>query len=73
MKLNSNIGELAIKNVIEDHPEIGEILAKFEIGCTKCSIGTCLLKEVVKVHFLGDEIEQQIEEEINAYLGSVKK
>lgn len=68
MKLKNNIGDKPIKEVIEHHPMIGEILNKHEIGCIKCSVGTCLLKEVVSVHFLGDEIEARIETEINAYL-----
>lgn len=68
MKLKDDIGDRPIKEVLDDHPIIGEILNKYEIGCIKCSVGTCLLKEVVSVHFLGDEIEAQIETEINAYL-----
>ena len=50
-------GSLEIKEVIEAHPKIGEILDNYEIGCIKCSIGTCLLKDVVAVHVLGDDIE----------------
>jgi len=68
MELISDIGELPIKEVLEAHPRIGEILGRYEIGCTDCSIGTCLLKEVVKVHFLGDEVEAKLESEINDYL-----
>ncbi len=68
MELLNNIGERPIKEVIDEHPKVGEILGKYEIGCIECSIGTCLFKEVVKVHFLGDEVEQQIEKEINEYL-----
>lgn len=68
MKLKNDIGNRPIKEVLDDHPMIGKILNKHEIGCIKCSIGTCLLKEVVSVHFLGDEVEKQIETEINAHL-----
>ncbi len=71
MNLNSDIGDKPIKEVIEAHPKIGEILDEFEIGCIKCSVGTCLLKDVVSVHFLGDEIENQIENKINAYLDTL--
>ena len=71
MELSGGIGEKSIKEVIEEHPKIGEILAKHEIGCIECSIGTCQFKEVVKVHFLGDEVEQQIEDEVNDYLSSL--
>ena len=71
MELLNNLGNRNIKEAIEEYPKIGEILDKYEIGCIKCSVGTCLLKEVVSVHFLGDEIEAQIEKDINSYLQSL--
>lgn len=70
MKLRNNIGSKNIKEVTDDHPRIGEILDRNGIGCTKCTVGTCNLQDVVTVHFLGDEIETRIEAEINAYLGN---
>ena len=71
MKLNNDIGDRPIKDVLKEHPMIGEILNKHEIGCIKCSVGTCLLKDVVSVHFVGDETEAQIETEINSYLANI--
>ena len=71
MKLKNDMGDKPIKDVLKEHPRIGEILDKHEIGCIKCSVGTCLLKDVVTVHFLGDETEAQIEAEINSYLETV--
>ena len=71
MKLDKDMGNRPIKEVIEAHPRIGEILKKYEIGCLECSIGTCHLKEVVTVHVLGDTIETMIEKEINEYLAEV--
>ncbi len=71
MEILGDIGEKPIKDIIDEHPKIGEILGKHEIGCIECSIGTCLFKEVVKVHFLGDEVEKQIETEVNEYLSSL--
>ena len=71
MKLINDLGERNIKEAIEEYPKIGEILDKYEIGCIKCSVGTCLLKDVVSVHFLGDETEAQIEKDINTYLESL--
>jgi len=68
MELLNDLGNKPIKDVIEEYPEIGNILDKYEIGCIACSIGTCLFKDVVKVHVLGDETEAQIEKEINSYL-----
>ena len=71
MKLHNDLGNLPIKEVIETHPRIGDILNKYEIGCLACSIGTCLVKDVVAVHVLGDAIEAVIEKEINDYLDSL--
>ena len=71
MNLNNGIGEQAINKTIEDHPVIGEILQKYDIGCVTCGVGICLVKDVVSIHALGDQIEAQIEKEINAYLETV--
>jgi hypothetical protein len=68
MKLLCDVGSKNIKEAIQDHPRIGEILDRFEIGCTRCTVGTCLLQDVVSVHFLGAAAEEQIEQEINDYL-----
>jgi hypothetical protein len=71
MKLHNDMGNRPIKDVIEAHPAIGEILNRYEIGCLACTIGTCYLKDVVAVHVLGEAIEAMIEKEINAYLESL--
>ncbi|MBW2467301.1 MAG: hypothetical protein JRF02_08375 [Deltaproteobacteria bacterium] len=71
MELRNDIGDRGIKEVIEEHPRIGEILNKYEIGCLECSIGTCFLKDVVAVHVLGDAIEEMIEKEINEYFDNI--
>ncbi|MBE0500538.1 MAG: hypothetical protein IBX47_03775 [Desulfuromonadales bacterium] len=68
MKLPIEIGEQAINKVLEQHPRIGEILQKYDIGCVDCGVGICLVKDVVSIHSLGDEAELKIEEEIVAYL-----
>ena len=68
MKLHKDMGNRPIKEAIVEHPKIGEILNKYEIGCLECSIGTCFLKDVVSVHVLGEAIEAMIEKEINEYL-----
>jgi hypothetical protein len=68
MNLPQIIGEQAINKVIEEHPVIGEILEKYDIGCVTCGVGICLVKDVVSIHALGDEIEAKIEKEITDYL-----
>jgi hypothetical protein len=70
MNLNNGIGEQAINKTIEDHPVIGEILQKYDIGCVTCGVGICLVKDVVSIHALGDDVEAQIETEINDYLAT---
>jgi hypothetical protein len=68
MELKNNLGSEPINKVLEAHPYIGEILQKYEIACVTCGVGICLLKDVVSIHALGDEIEKKIEREINDYL-----
>jgi len=70
MNLPQEIGEQPINKTIEAHPQIGEILEKYEIGCVGCGVGICLVKDVVSIHALGDEIEAKIEQEITDYLNS---
>jgi len=71
MELNNDIGSRQIIDAIKDYPEIGAILDKYEIGCIKCGVGTCLLKDVVSIHFLGETTEARIEKEINTDLEKV--
>ncbi len=71
MHLPKEIGEAAINVTIEKHPRIGEILQKYEIGCVTCGVGICLVKDVVSIHALGDEVEAKIEQEIIDYLENV--
>lgn len=68
MNLSNNLGEVAIQDVVKSHPRIGEILNDFDIGCVGCGVGICLLKDVVAIHALGEEIEERIEKQINDYL-----
>ncbi|HKL49300.1 MAG TPA: hypothetical protein VJ882_06560 [Desulfuromonadales bacterium] len=68
MNLKGDLGNKPINEVLEAHPRIGEILENVDIGCVTCGVGICLLKDVVSIHALGDEAEQQIEKEINEYL-----
>jgi hypothetical protein len=70
MNIPQGIGEQAINKVIEEHPVIGEILKKHDIGCVTCGVGICLVKDVVSIHALGTEVEVQIEREITDYLNT---
>ena len=70
MEFSSGLGDKAIQDVMQAYPEIGAILARYDIGCTTCKVGICLLKDVVSIHGLSKEDEAQIEQEINAFLAS---
>ena len=71
MKLAHGIGDQPINETILQHPRIGEILSRYEIGCVTCGVGICLVKDVVAIHALGAEVEARIEQEINDYLNSL--
>ncbi|TWJ16432.1 hypothetical protein [Geobacter argillaceus] len=72
MTFQNGLGEMAIQDVIAQHPTVGEILGRYDIGCVTCKVGICLLKDVVSIHGLSPEQEAAVEAEINAYLnGSV--
>jgi hemerythrin-like domain-containing protein len=49
-----------IKEVIAEFPSMGAILDEYNIGCTLCGVGTCLLKDIVQVHNLPPEEEQEL-------------
>ena len=68
MNFNNELGDKAIQDVTQSYPEIGEILASYDIGCTTCKVGICLLKDVVSIHGLSKEDEAKIEQEINEHL-----
>ena len=68
MEFKSALGEMAIQDVIKTYPEIGEVLARYDIGCVTCKVGICLLKDVVSIHGLSKEDEAKIEQEINSHL-----
>ena len=64
MNFPNGIGERAIRDVIKEHPGIGEILARHEIACVDCSVGICLLKDVVGIHGLSEAEKAEVEREI---------
>ena len=52
-----NVLNKEIKKIIDSCPEVGRILDEYGIGCVPCSIGSCLLKDVVGIHNLDPEKE----------------
>lgn len=61
--LNKNI-----KEIITQYPEVGEILEKYNIGCTTCSVGSCLFKDILEIHNLHPEVEVELIYEIEKTL-----
>ena len=49
-----------IKEIIDEFPEVEGILNRFGIGCGPCSVGTCLLKDIVDIHDLPAEQEREM-------------
>ena len=49
-----------IKDVIDEFPAVEKILDEYGIGCGPCSVGTCLLKDIVEIHDLPADKEQQM-------------
>ncbi len=49
-----------IKQLIIKFPNIGEILEDYKISCVSCSIGSCLLKDIIEVHNLSEDEEKEV-------------
>jgi hemerythrin-like domain-containing protein len=52
--------ESGIKQIIDENPDVGGILEEYGIGCVPCSVGSCLLKDIVDIHNLTPESEQEM-------------
>jgi len=49
-----------IKQIINQFPEVENILDEYGIGCAPCNVGTCLLKDIIEIHNLNTDEEQKI-------------
>ncbi len=49
-----------IKEIIAEFPEVEDVLNEFDIGCGPCNVGICLLKDIVAIHRLPEDQEQQL-------------
>lgn len=49
-----------IKEMIDEFPAVEKILDEYGIGCGPCSVGTCLLKDIVEIHDLPVDKEQEM-------------
>jgi hemerythrin-like domain-containing protein len=59
-----------IKDVIAEFPEVGTILQDYDVACVGCYVGTCALKDVVSIHSLPPETEQELMERLAVVLAS---
>ena len=51
---------MPIKEIITKFPKVADILNEYKIGCAPCNVGSCLLKDVVEVHNLSAESEEEL-------------
>lgn len=49
-----------IKDIIADFPELADILEEYGIGCGPCTVGICLLKDILDIHKMAPEKEQEL-------------
>jgi hemerythrin-like domain-containing protein len=50
----------SIKEVIQEFPPVEKILDEYGIGCGPCAVGLCLLKDIVSIHNLLVDQEQEM-------------
>jgi hemerythrin-like domain-containing protein len=50
----------SIKEIINQYPAVENILNDYNIGCGPCNVGICLLKDIVAIHRLADDQQQQM-------------
>ena len=50
----------SIKEIIDEYPEVEDILNDYDIGCGPCNVGICLLKDIVAIHRLPADQERQL-------------
>jgi len=57
-----------IKDIITEFPQIGGILEEYDIGCVPCTVGICLLKDILDIHKMTPEKEQELMARIEAVI-----
>ena len=49
-----------VKEIITEFPKIEKILDEYNIGCGTCGEGLCLLKDIVEIHNVDDDVEEEL-------------
>ena len=57
-----------IKEIIDSHPQVVDILNDYGVGCGACDLGTCLLKDIMSVQPIAEDQEQALTNRIEAEL-----
>lgn len=65
--------KMGIKAVIEAFPGVGKILKLRGIGCVACTVGTCELADVVKLHALPPPDEAEMMFQIEQIISTLTK
>ena len=55
-----------IKDIITEFPQVANILEDYGIGCGPCTVGICLLKDILDIHRMAPEKEQELMSRIEA-------
>ena len=63
---------MAIKDVINEFPDTGKLLTINGVDCAGCSVGTCLLKDVLDVHNFPDDTKKTIMAQIDKIINGEK-
>ncbi len=58
----------AIKEIITEFPQIGDILEEYDIGCVPCTVGICQLKDILDIHKMAPEKELELMSRIEAVI-----
>lgn len=66
--MNEDFNEMMIKEMLVIYPEIEAVLTRHRIGCVRCKIGTCRLKDVIKIHNLGKTKNKILMEDITSII-----
>lgn len=62
-----------IKDIITEFPQVGDILEEYDIGCVPCTVGICLLKDILDIHKMTHEKEQELMARIEAVIYPERK
>jgi hemerythrin-like domain-containing protein len=49
-----------IKDIIAEFPGVGKFLEEYGIGCGPCTVGICQLKDILEIHKLPSEAEEEL-------------